>query len=79
VGCLHLQEENDRMGVILMGIVVAVAIAIGAGYILPQEQKQAWQVYSTTSTRVGDPGENLVGSGWTGESTVAQAAGESPT
>jgi len=52
---------------------------MGAGYFLPKEQKQAWQVYSTTSTRVGDPGGNLVGSGWTGESTVAQAADESPT
>lgn len=67
------------MGVILMGIIIAIAIAMGAGYFLPKEQKQAWQVYSTTSTRVGDPGENLVGSGWTGESTVAQAAEESPT
>jgi hypothetical protein len=67
------------MGVILMGIIIAIAIAMGAGYFLPKEQKQAWQVYSTTSTRVGDPGGNLVGSGWTGESTVAQAADESPT
>jgi hypothetical protein len=67
------------MGVILMGIIVAIAIAIGAGYYLPKEQKQAWQAYSTTSTRVGDPGENLVGSGWTGESAVPQAAKESPT
>ena len=67
------------MGVILMGIIVAIAIAIGAGYVLPKEQKQAWQTYSSTSTRVGDPGENLVGSGWTGESTVAQSANNSPT
>lgn len=65
------------MGVILMSIIVAIAIAIGAGYVLPKDQKQAWQVYSTTSTRVGDPGENLVGSGWTGESAVAQAADNS--
>ena len=73
------EEENSLMGVILTGIIVAIAIAIGAGYFLPKEQKQAWEVYSTTSTRVGDPGENLVGSGWTGESTVAQAADKSPT
>lgn len=61
------------MGAILTGIVVAIAIAIGAGYFLPQEQKQAWQVYSTSSTRVGDPGENLVGSGWTGDPSGAEA------
>lgn len=65
------------MGVILTGVVVAIAIAIGAGYVLPREQKQAWQVYSTTSTRVGDPGENLVGSGWTGESSLGQATDQS--
>lgn len=67
------------MGVILMGIVVAVAIAIGVGYVLPKEQEPAWQVYSSTSTRVGDPGENLVGSGWTGESTAAATSEKSPT
>lgn len=67
------------MGVILTGIIVAIAIAIGAGYFLPKEQKQAWEVYSTTSTRVGDPGDNLVGPRWTGESTVPQAGDESPT
>ena len=61
------------MGVIISGIVVAIAIAIGAGYFLPREQRDAWQAYSTTSTRVGDPGENLVGSGWTGDPANVQA------
>ncbi len=56
------------MGIILAGIVVAVAIAIGAGYFMFAEQKLAWQVYSTSSTRVGDPGHNLVGPAWTGDS-----------
>ena len=57
------------MGMILTGIVVAVAIAFGAGYFLlnAQQQQPAWQVYSTDSTRVGDPGHNLVGQNWTGE------------
>jgi hypothetical protein len=58
------------MGMILTGIVVAVAIAIGAGYFLPKDQKTAWQAFSTQSTRVGDPGENLVGSGWTGDPKI---------
>ena len=49
---------------ILSGIVVAVAIAIGAGYWLRSEQEPAWRVYSTDSTRVGDPGHNLVGPEW---------------
>lgn len=68
------------MGMILTGIVVAVAIAIGAGYYLRSEQQPpAWQVYSTDSTRVGDPGSNLVGQDWTGEpgeSSAAAASGE---
>lgn len=55
------------MGVILTGIVVAIAIAVGAGYLMRAEQNAAWQVYSTPSTRVGDPGQNLVGPAWTGE------------
>jgi hypothetical protein len=55
------------MGMILSGIVVAIAIAVGAGVFLRSEQEPAWQVYSTASTRVGDPGENLVGANWSGE------------
>ncbi len=66
------------MGVILAGIVAAVVIAIGAGVFLRSEQEPAWQVYSTTSTRVGDPGENLVGPDWSGEpgGGAAHAEGE---
>jgi hypothetical protein len=56
------------MGTILAGIVAAVVIAIGAGVVLRNEQEPAWQVYSSAqSTRVGDPGENLVGPDWSGE------------
>lgn len=58
------------MGVILMGVVVATAIAIGFGYALPKEQEPAWQVFSTSSTRVGDPGYNLVGLRWMGDPKV---------
>ena len=54
------------MGVILTGIVAAIVIALGAGFVLRAEQKPAWEVYSTASTRVGDPGVNLVGSDWSG-------------
>ena len=41
------------MGVIFAGIAVAIVIAVGVGYFLPEEQKPAWQVYSSSSTRVG--------------------------
>ena len=59
------------MGMILTGIVVAIVIAIGAGYFLSTEQQQpAWQVLSSSSTRVDDPGQNLVGPAWTGEGAI---------
>ncbi|MBS3650011.1 hypothetical protein KEU06_15465 [Pseudaminobacter sp. 19-2017] len=55
------------MRMILTGIVVAIVIAVGAGYVLQAQQEPSWQVFSTESTRVGDPGHNLVGQNWTGE------------
>ncbi|MDQ6437670.1 hypothetical protein RB623_26770 [Mesorhizobium sp. LHD-90] len=61
------------MRMILTGIVVAAVIAIGAGYLLQARQEPAWQAFSTESTRVGDPGHNLVGQNWTGEPTDAAA------
>ncbi|MCF6119349.1 hypothetical protein L2449_21150 [Mesorhizobium muleiense] len=73
------------MGMILTGIVVSIVIAFGAGYFLlsAQQQQPAWQVYSSESTRVGDPGHNLVGQNWTGEpgdnSTAAAGGEETPS
>ena len=64
------------MGVILAGIVATVVLAVGAGFIMRGEHEPAYERYSTGSTRVGDPGSNLVGPDWTGEpgggSSVAQ-------
>jgi len=67
------------MGTILTGIVVAIAIAVGAGYFLRTQQEPSWQVFSTDSTRVGDPGENLVGQDWTGEGSVGAGDEEAPS
>jgi hypothetical protein len=55
------------MRMILTGIVLAIVIAVGAGYVLQAQQELSWQFFSTDSTRVGDPGNNLVGRNWTGE------------
>jgi hypothetical protein len=57
------------MGMILTGIVVTGAIAFGAGYYVLnlQPEQPAWRVYSTESTRVDDPGYNLVGQNWSGD------------
>jgi hypothetical protein len=72
-------KGEGGMGMILTGIAVAVAIAVGAGYFMRAEQQPSWMVFSTESTRVGDPGHNLVGANWTGEpgeSSAAVASGE---
>ena len=63
------------MGMIFTGIVAAIIIAIGAGFFLSSQgdDRPAWQVYSSSSARVGDPGENLVGPGWTGLGEVTAA------
>lgn len=68
------------MGMIFAGIVAAIVIAIGAGFVLRDEGRQrlAWEVYSTSSTRVADPGENLVGPAWTGLGTVEAEFGPEP-
>ena len=63
------------MGMIVTGVVTAFVIAIGASYVVgaQRDDRPVWQVYSTSSSRVGDPGENLVGPGWTGEGEVGAA------
>ncbi len=55
------------MGVILGGVVAAVVLAVGAGFVLRGYQEPAYERYTTQSVRVGDPGENLVGPDWSGE------------
>jgi hypothetical protein len=64
------------MGMIVTGIVAAFVIAIGASYFARAQgdDRPAWQVYTTSSARVDDPGQNLVGPGWTGLGEVS--AGE---
>jgi len=65
------------MGVVIFGIVAAILLAVGAGaYLTSEQERPAWQVYSTSSTRVGDPGFNLVGKKWTGEPTKFDIAAE---
>lgn len=47
---------------------VAALVVLGglAAVVLSFSQRPAYQAYSTIGTRVGDPGENLVGGNWTG-------------
>jgi hypothetical protein len=53
------------MKAFLASLVVALAAAVGAAYLLDTTyQSTAADAYTTTGARVGDPGHNLVGSDW---------------
>lgn len=55
------------MRTILAGICVTMALAVVAAFALSEAQKDTFQVYTTSSVRVGNPGHNLVGPNWNGE------------
>jgi hypothetical protein len=52
--------------VILSSIVASVLLAVVASFLLGEAQEPAYQAFATSSTRVGNPGDNLVGSTWNG-------------
>jgi hypothetical protein len=57
------------MKVFLVSVLVAIVVAAAAALILNTGQRAAWEAYSSAqSTRVGDPGHNLVGESWSGDS-----------
>lgn len=58
------------MKIIILSILVAVALSVVAALVLSSEQRLAYQAYSTQSTRISDPGENLVGRTWSGDPHV---------
>lgn len=69
------------MRVILIATLAALVLSIGAAMILRTGQEDSWQAYSTSSTRVGNPGHNLVGQNWSGEpggGGTAAEGGETP-
>ncbi|WP_407522341.1 hypothetical protein [Methylobacterium oryzisoli] len=55
-----------------VAVVVAVALAVGASYLLSANQQYAYEAFSTSGARVSHPGTNLVGPRWTGD--VKEAA-----
>jgi hypothetical protein len=58
------------MRAIISGIVAALAFAVIAALVLRGIQKPAYETYATSSTRLGDPGYNLVGKSWSGDPTT---------
>jgi hypothetical protein len=57
----------------LLGITVAIVIAIGAAALLSSTQKFAYEAFTTSGARVSDPGYNLVGPRWTGEALAKRS------
>ena len=53
-------EEGQIMQAFLLALAASFAIALGAAAILATQQRTSADVYSTESTRVGDPGGNLI-------------------
>lgn len=54
------------MKVILSSIAASVLLGIVAALVLGSTQRPAYEVFSTSMTRVGNPGSNLVGPDWSG-------------
>jgi hypothetical protein len=54
------------MRAFLAAVGVVIVVAVGAGYVLNADNRTAYDAFSTTGARVGDPGSNLVGDRWTG-------------
>jgi hypothetical protein len=61
------QQEGTPMNIVLAGIAAAVVLGVVSAYALRVGQEPAYEAYSTSSARVGDPGYNLVGKSWSGE------------
>jgi hypothetical protein len=58
------------MRAIMSGIVAAIVLGVIAAWVLSTFQEPVYRAYSTSSTRVDDPGSNLVGKNWTGDPGV---------
>ena len=66
------------MKTIILSALAVLALGYAAAFILGMEHESAFEAYSTSSTRVGDPGHNLVGQNWNGLSEGENAAGPRP-
>ena len=55
-----------------LAIAGLVLVAAGAAAVLKNEQTLAYQAFATSSTRVSNPGFNLVGKNWSGNPSLHQ-------
>lgn len=62
------------MKIIILSAVTALALGYVASFVLAQGQEPAYQAYTGSGARVGDPGNNLVGPAWNGMNNPATPA-----
>jgi hypothetical protein len=55
--------------IIVLASVAALVLGYVASFVLASEQEPAYQAYTGSGARVGDPGNNLVGPAWNGMNT----------
>ncbi len=48
------------MKAFISAVIVAVALAVGAAFVLNTQQQTADKAFATSGARVGDPGHNLI-------------------
>ena len=67
------------MKAFLTAVVATVVLGVAAYLVLGVIQRPAYEVYATAGTRVGDPGENLVGKNWSGLNEGGNVPAKHPT
>lgn len=63
------------MGVLMSGIAAAIVLGVIAAVALSIAQQPSYEAYSSSSTRIAEPGSNLVGEQWTGNPKVGADSG----
>jgi hypothetical protein len=66
------------MRVIFSAVLTSIAIGIVAGLVFYVAQTPVYQAHPLSGVRVGDPGHNLVGPGWSGQYPTGANASEKP-
>ena len=64
------------MKTIVLATISMLLLGGVAAFLLSATQKRAYEAYSTTGARVSEPGHNLVGPNWNGQ-TDPKPAGRS--
>jgi hypothetical protein len=63
------------MKAFVTAVVIAIIIAVAGLFALGAIQKPVYQAFATSSTRVGNPGHNLVGNAWKNTAPVHPQVG----